>query len=76
MRGESRLMVKGVSSVSSELLRMIKNMTGRLEVARCSAGAWEQAIVQGFAVWRERKRRGAGPLSVDLDARSITLQAS
>jgi NTP pyrophosphatase (non-canonical NTP hydrolase) len=66
--------LEGKASVSAELLRMIKHMTAHFEVSRCSVGEWEQAIVQGFAVWREIKCRGAGTLVVDLDSRSITLK--
>jgi NTP pyrophosphatase (non-canonical NTP hydrolase)/predicted Rdx family selenoprotein len=64
----------GKASVSSELLRTIKSMTAHLEVARCTTGDWENAIVQGFAVWREMKRRGGGTLVLDLDKRTITLK--
>ena len=63
-------------SVSSELLRMIKNMTEHLEVRRCTTGEWERAIMQGFAVWREIKERGSGTLVIDLDARSVKLKDS
>jgi hypothetical protein len=48
------------SSVSSELLGAIRNMTADLEVGCCTEGEWEKAIIQGFAVWREIKKRGSG----------------
>ena len=41
-------------------------------LARCTAGEWENAILKGYAVWREVSRRGAGIITVDLDARSLT----
>lgn len=66
--------LEGKSSVSTELLRMIKNMTSHLEVSVCTTGEWEQAIVQGFAVWRDIKKRGAGTLMVNLDDRSIKVK--
>ena len=47
--------LEGKSSVSTELLRMIKNMTEHLEVSVCTPGEWEQAIIQGFAIWRDLK---------------------
>ena len=62
------------ASVSSDLLRMIRNMTAHLEVGQCTEGEWERAIVQGFAVWREIKKRGAGTLVINLDQRSITVK--
>jgi NTP pyrophosphatase (non-canonical NTP hydrolase) len=65
---------EGKSSVSTELLRLIHNMVQHLEVSRCSSGEWERAIVQGFAVWREVKKRGSGTVDLDLDKRTITLR--
>ena len=49
-------------------------MTANLEVGCCTEGEWERAIVQGFAVWREIKKRGFGTLVVNLDERSITVK--
>ena len=37
-------------------------------------GEWERAIVQGFCVWREIKKRGAGTLVINLDERSIVVK--
>ncbi len=64
----------GKSSVSTELLRMIRNVVRHLEVSVCSPGEWEQAIVQGFKVWREVKERRGGTVDVDLDKRCISLR--
>jgi NTP pyrophosphatase (non-canonical NTP hydrolase) len=66
--------LEGKASVSSELLRTIKSMTAHLEVARCSTGDWENAIIQGFAVWREIKKRGGGTLVIDLDQHMLTIK--
>jgi predicted Rdx family selenoprotein len=66
--------LEGKASVSSELLRTIKSMTAHLEVAQCSTGDWENAILQGFAVWRKIKRQGGGTLVIDLDQRSISIK--
>jgi predicted Rdx family selenoprotein len=66
--------LEGKASVSSELLRTIKSMTAHLEIARCSTGDWERAILQGFAVWREIKRRGGGTLLLDLDRRTVSIK--
>ena len=64
----------GKSSVSSELLAAIRKVTETFEVGCCTEGEWEQAIIQGFAVWREIKKRGSGTLIVNLDERSITVK--
>jgi NTP pyrophosphatase (non-canonical NTP hydrolase) len=68
--------LEGKSSVSTELLRMIKNMVSHLEVSVCTPGEWEQAIVGGFKVWREVKKRRGGTVDVDLDKRCISLRDS
>lgn len=65
---------EGKSSVSTEVLRMIHNMVRHLEVSDCSSGEWERAIIQGFRVWREVKKRRGGTVDMDLDKRTITLR--
>lgn len=66
--------LEGKSSVSSELLRMVHNMVSHLEVSICTSGEWESAIIQGFAAWREVKRRKGGTVDLDLDRRTITVR--
>lgn len=66
--------LEGNASVSSELLRMIRNITAHLEVGCCTEGEWERAIVQGFSVWREIRTRGSGTLVVNLVDRTITFK--
>jgi hypothetical protein len=66
--------LEGKSSVSTELLRMIKNLVQHLEVSACSTGEWEHAIVEGFKVWREVRNRRGGTVDLDLDNRSISLR--
>lgn len=66
--------LEGKNSVSTELLRMVRNMTSHLEVSVCTPGEWEKAIVEGFKVWRIIKKLGAGTLIVNLDERSVTLK--
>jgi NTP pyrophosphatase (non-canonical NTP hydrolase) len=65
---------EGKSSVSTGLLRMIKNMVRHLEVSACSPGEWEHAIIEGFRVWREVKKRRGGTVDVDLAKRCISLR--
>jgi NTP pyrophosphatase (non-canonical NTP hydrolase) len=64
--------LEGKASVSSEMLRSIKWMATGLEVAKCTMGEWEDAIIQGFAAWRVIERNQGGVLSLDLDQRTIT----
>ena len=63
--------LEGRSSVSTELLRMIRNMVQHLEVSACTSGEWERAIVQGFKVWRQVTMRQGGTVDVNLNTRCI-----
>lgn len=46
------------------------------EVAECSFGDWEKAILMGYEVWRQVERNRGGTVVVDLEARSIAYQVS
>jgi NTP pyrophosphatase (non-canonical NTP hydrolase) len=61
----------GVSALDYQLLRTIGAMVSHLEVHECTTAEWEQAILQGFAVWRDVVSNEGGRLAVDLDARRI-----
>ena len=61
-------MLDGVSVLDFQLLRTIKDMTSHLEVKQCTTGEWEQAILQGFEVWRAVLAARGGRIAVDLDA--------
>ena len=64
-------MLDGVDVLDYQLLRTIKDMSSHLEVKRCTTGEWQQAILQGFKVWREVATARGGRLVVDLDKRRI-----
>jgi NTP pyrophosphatase (non-canonical NTP hydrolase) len=64
-------MLEGVSALDYQLLRTIKEMASHLEVKACSMGEWEQAILQGFKVWRAVLAGHGGRVAVDLDRRCI-----
>lgn len=68
-------LLDGVSAVDSQLLRTIKDVTSHLEVSRCTTGEWENAILQGFRVWRAIVAASGGRVAVDLDARLVTYLA-
>jgi len=68
--------LEGVSTLDYQLLRTIKNMTSYLEVAQCSLGDWEKAILIGYEVWRQVDKNRGGTVVVDLDARSLRYQSS
>jgi NTP pyrophosphatase (non-canonical NTP hydrolase) len=64
--------LEGVGALDFQLLRTIKDMTSHLEVRQCTTGEWEQAILQGFEVWRAVLAARGGRITVDLDARKIS----
>lgn len=64
-------MLDGVRTLDFQLLRTIKDMTSHLEVRECTTGEWEQAILQGFTVWRAVLARRGGRIAVDLDRRCL-----
>jgi NTP pyrophosphatase (non-canonical NTP hydrolase) len=64
-------MLAGISTLDFHLLRTIKEMTSHLEVSLRTTGEWEQAILQGFEVWRAVVAAQGGRIAVDLDARRI-----
>jgi NTP pyrophosphatase (non-canonical NTP hydrolase) len=64
-------MLDGVNTLDFQLLRTINDMTSHLEVKQCTTGEWEQAILQGFKVWRAVLATRGGRIAVDLDQRRI-----
>lgn len=64
-------MLEGVDALDYQLLRTIKDMSSHLEVQRCTTGQWEQAILQGFTVWRAVVAARGGRIAVNLDERRI-----
>ncbi|MDO8589240.1 MAG: MazG nucleotide pyrophosphohydrolase domain-containing protein [Armatimonadota bacterium] len=61
----------GVGAVDSRLLRHIKQMTSRLEVKDRTTKEWNDAILRGFAVWRQLRDRDGGRVRGDLIAGTI-----
>jgi NTP pyrophosphatase (non-canonical NTP hydrolase) len=64
-------MLESVSVLDFQLLRTIKDMTSHLEVNQCTTGEWEQAILEGFKVWRAILAARGGRIAVDLNQRSL-----
>jgi NTP pyrophosphatase (non-canonical NTP hydrolase) len=65
-------MLEGVATLDFQLLRTVKDMTSHLEVRQRTTGEWEQAILQGFEVWRAVLAARGGRIDVNLGARRIT----
>lgn len=63
----------GVSVVDYDLLKAIRIMTSKFEVAVCTTGEWERTILIAYKVWKEVEARHGGRVEVDLDNRSMRL---
>jgi NTP pyrophosphatase (non-canonical NTP hydrolase) len=64
---------EGVSHIDEAILRGVKAVAGGLEVAACTAGDWERAILMGFAAWRGLRAADGGAVRVDQDRRTVEL---
>jgi NTP pyrophosphatase (non-canonical NTP hydrolase) len=64
--------LEGVDHVDYGILRTIKHLTRHLEVSECSEHQWQDAILQGFSVWRQLQKTGKGGVVGDLAVRTIT----
>ncbi len=63
--------LSGIDTIDYDLLRTIKSLTEHLEVSQCSMKEWQDAILEGFRVWREIREQGGGVVSGDLSSHTI-----
>jgi NTP pyrophosphatase (non-canonical NTP hydrolase) len=61
----------GVPDVDEALLATLRGMGAHLEVASQPPSHWREAVIQGFAVWRELVANRGGRVHADLDRRQI-----
>ena len=69
-------MLAGVKTIEDSLLRTIRDMTRHLEVSARTAAEWQDAIIQGFDVWRRMVDAGGGRVRVDRLGRRIRFLGS
>lgn len=62
-------------SVEYDLLRAIKLMTRPFEVRDKSLRDWENAIIQGYRVWRQMISNSGGVLIADARTRTVSYEA-
>lgn len=65
-------MLEDVSRLDFGLLRIIQDMTIHLEVRKRTPAEWEDAILQGFSVWREVVANNGGRLRINMSDRKIS----
>jgi len=66
--------LKGLHTLDYDILKAIKVMTAKFEVAVCSTSEWEKAIFEGYRVWDQVAAHEGGNVIVDLDQRSLQYQ--
>jgi hypothetical protein len=66
--------LEGVNDVDYGILRTIKQLTRHLEVRDCSEHQWQDAILQGFAAWRQLQRAKKGIVIGDLEKRTFSFE--
>ncbi len=64
---------QGVKNLDSEMLSTIKRIVRHLEVATRKTMDWEDAIFQGYAVFRHLLKKGEAVLQVDMKKRKLTI---
>jgi NTP pyrophosphatase (non-canonical NTP hydrolase) len=65
-----------INSIDIGLLKIIKRLTGNLEVKECSAKQWKQAIYQGFKAFDSLRKNHGGNVEVDTVNRTISFSKS
>lgn len=66
-----RSFYNGVETIDYDILRTVKDLTSHLEVNACSMKEWEQALLEGFRVWRNVRAHHGGVVIGDLINRVI-----
>ncbi|KNC68127.1 nucleoside triphosphate pyrophosphohydrolase family protein [Pseudoalteromonas ardens] len=66
---------ENVETVEFSILKLIKDLTGHLEVKVRTYKQWEESILLGFKVWRELREHRVGTVFCDLDARDMSFTA-
>ena len=64
--------LEGVISIDYDILKAIRIMTSSFEVAVCTTGEWERAILSGYNIWKQLEQNQGGKVALDLDTASIT----
>jgi NTP pyrophosphatase (non-canonical NTP hydrolase) len=62
---------ENIDTIDYNLLRTIKGIVGNFEVKNMPTKLWEEAIIDGFKVFRKLRANNGGKVQVDLRRRSI-----
>lgn len=64
---------EGITRLNTHLLKNIRKITRDLEVENCSLKQWETAILEGYQVFRDLRKKQGGTVEVDLRQHTIKL---
>lgn len=65
---------ENAKAVDLHILKIIKELTRGLEVTRASHNQWQDAILQGYAIFRELVKHRQGVVKLDLDKGTISFE--
>jgi NTP pyrophosphatase (non-canonical NTP hydrolase) len=68
--------LEGINHLDYDLLKTVKGLTAHLEVDLRTMKDWQDAILNGFKVWRQVRANNGGAIHIDQDARSISYAAA
>jgi len=65
----------GIEALDYGLLKSVRSFVAGYEAEQCPLWLWEDAILQGYMVFREVRKHRGGRVGIDLTARSIWFEA-
>lgn len=74
-RARAHNFYENVGTVDYDILKTIKNLVWAQEVRVRTSRDWEQAILEGFRIWRLLNRHAGGTVLYDLRTRSMSFSA-
>ncbi len=63
--------LEGINAIDWQLLNFIRRLCSQVEVSNRTTKEWNDALLQGFSVWRDLRKHGGGFALGDLDAGTI-----
>ncbi|CAI3805399.1 hypothetical protein [Rheinheimera sp. MM224] len=65
--------LENIKWVDLDLIKRVQRLVRGYEVSDCEPWEWQHCILESYRIFRELKKTGSGVLSVDADARTLTL---
>ena len=65
----------GIDAIDYGLLKSVRSFVSGYEAERCPLWLWEEAILEGYRIFRQVRQHRGGRVAVDLVERSIRFEA-